>query len=81
MANLVNQPGSLEVGLVPVTPSASTFTVDLELEPAVISEVDNLSSSATRLIIGHRESPMSNADVLLTIIDEQLVLHSPGESA
>ncbi len=54
----------------------ATSAVDLAIEHAVISEIDRLFSDTTRLIISHRASPMTNADIMLTIVDGRLYVRS-----
>lgn len=58
----------------------ATSAVDLALEQAMMSEIDRLFSATTRLIISHRESPMINADALLTIVDGQLLMQTTNSS-
>lgn len=50
-----------------------TSSVDSVLEKQMISAVDDLFSDTTRLIISHREAPLENADMHVTIKDGALI--------
>ena len=56
----------------------ATSAVDQETEQQVMDAVDRLFHGVTRIVISHRESPLLNADYLLTIRQGRLLLE-PGK--
>ena len=56
----------------------ATSAVDQETEQQVMDAVDRLFQGVTRIVISHRESPLLNADYLLTIRQGRLLLE-PGK--
>lgn len=50
----------------------ATSAVDQEQESRLMAVIDDLFANHTRLVISHRDSPISDADWLLTIVDGQL---------
>lgn len=52
----------------------ATSSVDRDAEKEVMAEVDQLFASTTRLIISHREQPLEDADLLVTIREGRLLV-------
>jgi ATP-binding cassette subfamily B protein len=50
----------------------ATSAIDAAAESAVIAEIARLFPRTTRLVISHREAPLAQADVVLTISDGAL---------
>ena len=52
----------------------ATSAIDLDNERQLMHEIDQLFIDITRVIISHRETPIMDADLLLTIVDRQLLI-------
>ena len=57
----------------------ATAAVDQPLEHLMMNKVDELLADTTRIVISHRESPLMDADILLTIENGKLITR-PGSS-
>jgi len=52
----------------------ATSAIDLNNEQRLMAEVDRLFASTTRLVISHRETPILDADLYLTLVNGQIQL-------
>ena len=52
----------------------ATSDIDLDNEQQIMEEVDSLFNKTTRLIISHRDTPILDADLFLTIVQNRIHL-------
>ena len=55
----------------------ATSAIDLSNEQQLMAEVDRLFANITRLVISHRETPILDADLFLTLVNGQIQLSEP----